>query len=88
MLLHATTDDAAIEHVERREQGCRAVAFVIMGHGAAAAGLEWQPRLGAIERLDLTFLVDRQHHGVCRGIDIEADDVGQLGGECWDRANA
>jgi hypothetical protein len=45
--------------------------------------------LGAVEgpcscqgqALDLAFLVEREHHRVRRRIDIEADDVGKLGGE-------
>jgi len=37
--------------------------------------------LGAVKRLDLAFLVERQHHGMGRRIDIEPDDVGKLGGE-------
>ena len=38
-----------------------------------------QARLGAIECLDLALLINRQHDGVVRRIDIEADDVAQLG---------
>jgi len=34
--------------------------------------------LGAVECLDLAFLVDGQHDGVGRRIDIEADDIVQL----------
>jgi hypothetical protein len=59
----------------------RAVAFVIVGHGATAAGLDRQARLGAVERLDLALLVDRQHHGMGRRIDVQPDDVLDLGGE-------
>ena len=40
-----------------------------------------QAGLGAVERLDLALLVDRQHDGVGRRIDVEADDVAQLGDE-------
>ena len=58
VLLHAAADHAAVEHVERREQRRRAVALVVMRHGAAASRLQRQPRLGAVERLDLAFLVD------------------------------
>ena len=71
----------AVEHVERGEQRGGAVALVVVGHGAAAAGLDRQSGLGAVERLDLALLVDRQHHRMRRRIDIEADDVGQLVGE-------
>jgi hypothetical protein len=38
-------------------------------------------RRGAIERLDLAFFVDGQHDGGRRRIDIEPDDVAQLGCE-------
>ena len=53
----------------------------IMGHRAAAALLHRQPRLGPVERLDLRLLIDRQHHGVLGRIDIEADDILNLGGK-------
>jgi hypothetical protein len=75
MALHATAEDDAIERVEGGKQGGRAVALVVMRHGPALAGLERQTRLGAIERLDLGFLVDRQHHGMGRRMHIEADNV-------------
>jgi hypothetical protein len=78
--LHAAADDAAVENVQRGEQRGGAVALVIVGHGATAAALERQSGLGAVERLDLA-LVERQHHGVRRRVDVEADDIAQLGGE-------
>jgi hypothetical protein len=34
--------------------------------------------VGAVERLDLALLVQRQHDGVGGRVDIEADDVAQL----------
>jgi peptide/nickel transport system permease protein len=52
-----------------------------MGHRAGLARLERQSGLGAVERLDLGLLVDRQHHGMLGRIDIQADDVLELGGE-------
>ena len=52
-----------------------------MGHGAGPALLNRQARLGAIERLDLRLLIDRQHHGMGRRVDIEPDHVADLGGE-------
>jgi hypothetical protein len=52
-----------------------------MGEGAATAGLQRQAGLGAIERLDLPFLVDAEHDRVRRRIDVEADDIPQLGHE-------
>ena len=76
--LHVLADDRAVEHVERGEERRRAVPFVIMGHGAGAALLHRQAGLGAVERLDLRLLIDRQHHGMGRRIDIEPDDIEQL----------
>src|SRR6516225_7592512 len=42
------------------------------------AGFQRQPPLGAVERLDLRFLVDAEHDGMRRRIDIKADDVLEL----------
>ena len=93
--LHAPADDAAFEHVQCGEQG-GAVPLVVMGHGAAATLLQRQAGLGAVERLDLAFLIDRQHDRMRRGRDIKADDVADFGGELaetrsvcgWDRWTA
>src|SRR5450830_975392 len=48
---------------------------VVMGHGAGATLLHRQARLGTVQRLDLTLLIDGQNHGMGRRIDIEVDDV-------------
>src|SRR5579863_8511804 len=79
--LHAAADDLALEHVESSEQGCRAMALIVVRHGSAATGLERQTGLGPVERLNLTLLVDRKHDRVRRRVDVEADNVAQLGGE-------
>jgi hypothetical protein len=50
---HALADNLALQHVESGKQGRRAVAFVIVGHRPAATALHRQPRLGAVERLNL-----------------------------------
>ena len=65
---HAAADHAAIEDVEGGEQGGGAVALIVVGHGAAFAGLHGQAGLGAVERLDLRFLVDRNDHGMTGGL--------------------
>src|SRR5580765_8759339 len=81
--LHAAASDLALENVECCEQRGRAVALVIMGHGARPAALHGQAGLSAVERLDLALVVDRKDDGMGRGIDVEADDVLELGGEGW-----
>jgi hypothetical protein len=50
---HALANYGAVEDVESREQGGRAVPDVIEGHRPGAALLHWQARLGAVECLNL-----------------------------------
>ena len=73
--LHAATDHRTFQHVQCGEQRRRSMAFVVVGHGAAAAGFQRQSRLGTVERLDLALFVDRQHHRVGGRIEIKADDI-------------
>ena len=81
MTLHALADDLALKDIERREQGGDAVPLIIVGHGAGASLLHRQPRLGAVQRLNLALLIDGQHNGVVRRIDVKSDDVLELGGK-------
>ena len=81
MTLHALADDLAFEHVEGSEQGRGAMTFVVVGDGGGPPLLHRQTRLGAVARLNLALLIDRQYDGMVRRIDIEADDVAQLGDE-------
>jgi hypothetical protein len=76
--LHATPDDLAFEHIESGEQSGGTMALVVMGPGAGAPLLHRQARLGAVERLDLALLIDRQHDGMGRRIDVEPDHIAQL----------
>ena len=73
--LHVAADDGAVKDVEGGEQRGCAVAFVVVGHRSGAAWLHRQTRLGAVERLDLALLIDRENDGMGWRIDIEADDV-------------
>jgi hypothetical protein len=57
--LHAAADDGAVEHAERGEQGGRTVPLVIVGHRLTTPRLDRQPRLSAVERLDLAIFVLR-----------------------------
>ena len=79
--LHVAADDGAVEDVEGREQRGGAVTFVVVGHRSGAARLHRQARLGAVERLDLALLVDREDDRMGGRIDVEADDVLELLGE-------
>jgi hypothetical protein len=71
----AFADDDAGLHVKCGEQRRRAVAFVIVGHGGGPALFHRQARLRAVERLDLAFLVNAQHHRLVRWVHVEANDV-------------
>src|SRR5271156_5236614 len=72
------SDDTPFDNLERGKQGCGAMPFVVMGEGAASSRFERQPRLGAIQRLNLTLLVHAKHHGILRWREIDADHIGEL----------
>jgi hypothetical protein len=74
-------DHRAFQDVESGEQSGGAVPDVVVGHRAATALFQRQPWLGAIERLNLALLVHREHDGMGGWVDVEPDDVAQLGGE-------
>ena len=71
-------DHLAVEHVERRKQRGGAIALVVVRHGSAPAFLQRQPRLGAVQRLDLALFIERMHAGVGRRIAIEPDHFADL----------
>jgi len=78
MARHAVADDIAIKQAQCGEQGRRAVACVVMRQGPTAAFLHRKAWLGAVEGLDLAFLVDREHQGLVRRIEVEPDYVVEL----------
>src|SRR5262249_19797024 len=59
MALHTLADDLTFQHIKRRKQCRDAVTLVVVGDGAGTSLLHRQPRLGAIQRLDLA------HMGIC-----------------------
>ena len=71
--LHTATDDPTVEHVQGDKQRGGAAALIVVRHRTDATLLHRQARLSAIERLDLRFLVDREHDGVRRRVDIQTD---------------
>lgn len=70
--------DAAIECVERREERGGTIAFVIMGHGLRTSFLHGQSRLGTIERLNLTLLIDGQDNRMLGWVEIEPDNINEF----------
>jgi len=70
--------DFALQDLQIGKKRGGAVAFVVMGHGAATSFLQGQAGLGSIQCLNLAFLVDAEHQGLLGRIEIEAHDIGQL----------
>jgi hypothetical protein len=56
--LHAAADDAAVDNVRGGKQRGGAVTLVAVGHGAATAAFEWQPKLGTVELLNLALFAE------------------------------
>lgn len=75
---HAVADHFPIEHAQGCEQGGRAIALVVVRHCPTPAFLQRKARLGAIEGLDLAFLVDAQDQGLVRGIEVEPNHIVEL----------
>jgi hypothetical protein len=71
-------DDLAIGHVQARKQGSGPMALVIAGHGSTTPLLPRQTRLCAVQRLDLTLLIRRDHHCVRGRIQIQVHHIFQL----------
>src|SRR5215472_2971767 len=87
MTVIAHADHRAVGHIQRRKQRGCPMALVIVSHRSAAALLQRQTRLGAVQGLDLTLLVDTHHDRVLGWIQIEPHDVFQFLGETLILAN-
>jgi len=74
----AFTDDLALQRVQRGEQSCCSVAFVIVGQSSATPLFEGQSRLRPVQRLNLALFVDAKHHRLLRRIQIQTHYVGHL----------
>ena len=75
---HTLANNLAFQDIERGKQHCRAIALVIMRHRPRTTLLHWQAGLCAIKSLDLAFLVNTQHQGVFRRVEVKTDDIFQL----------
>src|ERR1700676_5378866 len=79
----ALAGDPARLHLEWREKSRRAIALVVVRHRLSPALLHRQARLGAIERLNLAFLVDAEHDCLVGRIEVEPDNVDYFLSEFW-----
>ena len=71
-------NDTPFDHLERRKQGRRAMALIVMSKGAAAPGFEGQSRLGAIQRLNLALFIHAEHDRILRRSEINTHYIGEL----------
>ena len=72
------TDDAPRLDIERGKEVGRPMPHIVVRVAFDLPGPHRQERLRAIQRLDLRLLVDGQHQGAVRRIEIEPDDVAHL----------
>ena len=70
-----TGDDFAGGDIESGEQRGGAVAFVVMSDAFEVAEAHGEDGLSTLKSLNLGLLIDREHDGVVRGIEVETDDV-------------
>lgn len=71
-------DDLPPQQIEGSEQSSRPVALVIVRHSSAAALLEGQAGLRAVQSLNLALFINTKHDGFVGWIEIEADNIGQF----------
>jgi hypothetical protein len=57
------------------EQRCGAMAFIVMRASLHLPGTHRQQRLGAVQRLDLAFLIDADDQRLVRRIQIKPHDI-------------
>ena len=78
MTWQTVPDDTTIEHAECREQCRSAVAFVIVCHRTATTTFYRKAGLGAIQCLDLRFLVYAQDERLVRRIQVQPHHIVEL----------
>lgn len=81
--LHVLPEHLASQDIERGEQRGRSVALVVVGHSGATPLLQRQPRLCAIEGLDLGLFIEAEDDGMSGRADVEPDNVVQFLDEGW-----
>src|SRR5215207_3565311 len=74
----ALANDFALQDLQGREERRRPVPDIIMSECAAAALLERQTRLSAVQGLDLALFVDTQDQTLLGRIEVEPNHVRQL----------
>src|SRR5258705_3920888 len=75
VFLGGVSDDFALQVIQRGKEGDGAVAIVIVGLSADMSFAQRQPRLTALQRLDLALLVTTEHHCLLWRIEVKTDDI-------------
>src|SRR5258706_6658179 len=78
MTRHTRTDHGAVQNIESGKKSRRAVAFIVMRHGAATTLLDRQPWLGSFQSLNLALLIHTQHQRFIRWIQVQAHHIIKL----------
>ena len=80
--LEVTGFDQPGRHVQGGEQGGRTVAFILVVEARQGFAIgQFEPSLGAFQRLDCRLLVYAKNYGVLGRIQVHAHD----GGGLWDK---
>src|SRR3990172_7332850 len=74
----ASTNNAAIQNIERGKQRGRAVPLIVVSHRAAAALLHRQTGLSPVQCLNLALLVHAQNQGLLRRAQIQTNNITDL----------
>ena len=65
---HAFPDYPPVQDIEGSKEGRGPVPFVVVGHGPAAPLLHGQPRLRALQGLDLALFIHAQDDSLVGGL--------------------
>lgn len=79
----ALADDLAGAYVHRSEEVAGAVPDVVVGAFLRLVEGHRQDRLGPVQRLDLGLLIQTENDGSAGRVEIQADNVGNLGFKLW-----
>src|SRR5215469_311705 len=78
VFLGGLSDDFALQIIQCGKEGHRTVAIVIMGLGADMPFAQRQTWLGALQRLNLAFLVATEHHCLLGRVEVKTDHIPEL----------
>jgi hypothetical protein len=80
--LFVLAQNLAGRDIESREQGPRPMPLVVVAlAGQGPCGRQLQIALRPLQGLNRGLLIDAEHDGLAGRVDIEADDIGCLGGK-------